>query len=150
MDPSGRKSRKPAAVIKGTDTEDGSACEAGAEAESWRLTAVLSEDQSKIFVDFSPKVRPLQPHTLTPHPLALRLARVLPRSWLSLLPSLSLSLGEGERRVSEREGGDGEGRGWLREGDRGNTNTARIEMARTHSTRTCIRSCPELCELCVC
>lgn len=58
MDPSGRKSRKPAAVIKGTDTEDGSACEAGAEAESWRLTAVLSEDQSKIFVDFSPKGGP--------------------------------------------------------------------------------------------
>ena len=64
MDPSGRKSRKPAAVVKGTDNEDGGACEAGEEADSWRLTAVLSEDQSKIFVDFSPKARLL--HTPCP------------------------------------------------------------------------------------
>jgi hypothetical protein len=58
MDPSGRKSRKPAAVIKGTDNEDGGACDAGSEPESWRLTATLSEDQSKIMVDFSPKGGP--------------------------------------------------------------------------------------------
>ena len=58
MDPSGRKSRKPAAVIKGTDNEDGGACEAGSEAEPWRLQATLTEDQSKIMVDFSPKGGP--------------------------------------------------------------------------------------------
>jgi hypothetical protein len=65
MDPSGRKSRKPAAVIKGTDTEDGGACDAGAEADSWRITAVVSEDQSKIFVDFSPKVSRVTPASLS-------------------------------------------------------------------------------------
>ena len=65
MDPSGRKSRKPAAVIKGTDTEDGGACDAGAEADSWRITAVVSEDQSKIFVDFSPKVSRATPASLS-------------------------------------------------------------------------------------
>lgn len=57
MDPGGRKSRKPSAVIKGTDNEDGDACQDG-EGESWRLTATLTEDQSKIMVDFSPKGGP--------------------------------------------------------------------------------------------
>jgi hypothetical protein len=57
MDSAGRKSRKPAAVIKGTDNEDGGACENG-EGESWRLMATLSEDQSTIKVDFSPKGGP--------------------------------------------------------------------------------------------
>jgi len=58
MDVSGRKSRKPSAVIKGTDTSDGSACEADDEVESWRLMATLTEDQSKIMVDFTPKGGP--------------------------------------------------------------------------------------------
>merc|ERR1719163_2109318 len=57
MDSAGRKSRKPAAVNKGTDNEDGGACENG-EGESWRLMATLSEDQSTIKVDFSPKGGP--------------------------------------------------------------------------------------------
>ena len=85
MDPSGRKSRKPAAVIKGTDTEDGGACDAGAEADSWRITAVVSEDQSKIFVDFSPKVSRVALASLSLS-LSLSLARAF-----SLSLSLSLS-----------------------------------------------------------
>ena len=58
MDPSGRKSRKPAAGMKGTDNQDGGACDAGSEPDSWRLAATLTEDQSKIMVDFSPKGGP--------------------------------------------------------------------------------------------
>merc|ERR1719163_1841373 len=57
MDSAGRKSRKPAAVIKGKDNEDGGACEDG-EGQPWRLMATLSEDQSSIKVDFSPKGGP--------------------------------------------------------------------------------------------